>query len=418
MIRNYPMSSSLLYTLLAIFLIITLFLTWRLYTLKKRIRSLTETIRTSDKEKLPQDYPQLEDLSNAIAALQKRLRTEIDESKSEQSKLSSLLEQIPDGILIASAENRVRFANPAAANLLAKDAQKIIGSTLSEALRHHEMIAVWQKAKKSGQTHSEIIEVPRQQRFLQIIAIPDQYTPKEILLIIQDLTHLRRLETVRRDFVSNLSHELRTPLASLRALTETLQDGALDDPPAAQRFLSRIETEVDALTQMAQELLDLSRIESGQIKLNLQEAAPQHILQRATERMRMQAERAGVHLTLDCPSELPSVQVDLARIEQVLVNLIHNGIKFTSTDETVTLSAETGFRSIRFAVSDSGIGIPAQDLSRIFERFYKTDPSRRSGGTGLGLSISKHLVEAHGGKIWAESREGKGSTFYFELPIS
>jgi len=223
---------------------------------------------------------------------------------------------------------------------------------------------------------------------------------------------------VRRDFISNLSHELRTPLASLKALTETLQDGALDDPPAAQRFLSRIETEVDALTQMAQELLDLSRIESGKIELNLQETTPQKILQRAADRMRLQAERADVNLTLDCLSELPNIQADVARIEQVLVNLIHNGIKFTSTGGTVTLSAEAGSRLIRFAVTDSGSGIPADDLPRIFERFYKADPSRRSGGTGLGLSISKHLIEAHGGKIWAESREGSGSTFYFELPIS
>ena len=132
----------------------------------------------------------------------------------------------------------------------------------------------------------------------------------------------------------------------------------------------------------------------------------------------MQAERADIHLVLDCPNELPNIQADVARIEQVLVNLIHNGIKFTSMGGTVTLSAESGSRSIRFAVSDSGIGIPANDLPRIFERFYKADPSRRSRGTGLGLSISKHLIEAHGGKLWAESVEGQGSTFYFELPIN
>jgi len=411
-------STTYFYVTLSIFLCLLIWLGWRTYALKKHIRSLTEIIRNTDKEKLPQDIPHLEDLSNAIAALQKRLHAEIDKAKGEQSKLSNILEQIPDGILIASAENRVQFANPAAANLLIKDTKQMIGSTLSETLRHHEMIDIWQKAKKSGKTHSEIIEMPRQQRFLQIIAIPDQYTPKEILLILQDLTHLRRLETVRRDFISNLSHELRTPLASLRALTETLQDGALDDPPAAQRFLNRIETEVDALTQMAQELLDLSRIESGQVVLNLNEVSPQKILQRAAERMRMQAERADIDLQLDCPDELPSVQADLARIEQVLVNLIHNGIKFTSTGGTVTLSAKAGSRLIRFAVNDSGIGIPANDLPRIFERFYKADPSRRSGGTGLGLSISKHLTEAHGGKIWVESREGSGSTFYFELPTT
>ena len=412
------MSTILFYIILSILLCLLIWLASRIYILKKRIHALAEIVRNTSKENLPQDIPDLEDLSNAIAALQKRLHAGIDQAEREQSKLSNILEQIPDGILIANKENRIQFANPAATNLLDKRTEKIVGSTVSESFRHHEMIQVWQNAKESGKTHSDIIEIPRNQRFLQIIAIPDQYVPNEILLIIQDLTRLRRLETVRRDFISNLSHELRTPLASLRALTETLQDGALDDPPAAQRFLSRIETEVDALTQMAQELLDLSRIESGQIELNLQETTPQKILQRATERMRMQAERADVHLTLDCPNELPNIQADVARIEQVLVNLIHNGIKFTSMGGTVTLSAETGLHLIRFAVSDSGIGIPADDLPRIFERFYKADPSRRSGGTGLGLSISKHLIEAHGGKIWAESREGHGSTFYFELPIS
>ena len=412
------MSTILFYIILSILLCLLIWLASRIYILKKRIHALAEIVRNTSKENLPQDIPDLEDLSNAIAALQKRLHAGIDQAEREQSKLSNILEQIPDGILIANKENRIQFANPAATNLLDKRTEKIVGSTVSESFRHHEMIQVWQNAKESGKTHSGIIEIPRNQRFLQIIAIPDQYVPNEILLIIQDLTRLRRLETVRRDFISNLSHELRTPLASLRALTETLQDGALDDPPAAQRFLSRIETEVDALTQMAQELLDLSRIESGQIELNLQETTPQNILQCAVERMRMQAERADVHLTLDCPNELPNIQADVARIEQVLVNLIHNGIKFTSMGGTVTLSAETGLHLIRFAVSDSGIGIPADDLPRIFERFYKADPSRRSGGTGLGLSISKHLIEAHGGKIWAESREGHGSTFYFELPIS
>ena len=405
-------------TLLIILFALLLWLGWRNYTLNQRIHSLTESVRRANDEKLPQDLPQLEELSNAIAALQTRLREQVEAEKGEHARLSAVLEQIPDGILISNAENRIQFANPAVAYLLEKKADSLVGSTVAETLRHHQLIEVWQKCKQSGEMQSEVIEVPLQQRFLQLIAIPDQYAPDGILLLIQDLTRLRRLETVRRDFISNLSHELRTPLASLKALTETLQDGALDDPPAAQRFLSRIETEVDALTQMAQELLDLSRIESGKIELNLQETTPQKILQRAADRMRLQAERADVNLTLDCLSELPNIQADVARIEQVLVNLIHNGIKFTSTGGTVTLSAEAGSRLIRFAVTDSGSGIPADDLPRIFERFYKADPSRRSGGTGLGLSISKPLIEAHGGKIWAESREGSGSTFYFELPIS
>lgn len=407
------------FLLLVILLVIALLLWqgWRNYTLNQRIQSLTKSIRRTTNEKLPQNVPGLEELSNAITALQTRLCEKIKEATAEHARLSTVLEQIPDGIMISNAENRIQFANPAAARFLGKKAGTLVGSTVTEVLRHHQLIKVWQNCQQSGTMQSKVIEVPLQHRFLQLVAAPDQYAPGGSLLLIQDLTRLRRLETVRRDFISNLSHELRTPLASLKALTETLQDGALDDPPAARRFLGRIETEVDALAQMVQELLDLSRIESGQIALELQEITPQTLLKNSLERMRLQAERAEIALILDCPDALLSVRADAARIEQVLVNLIHNAIKFTDTGGLVTLSAEAGHRQICFAVRDTGAGIPADDLPRIFERFYKADRARSGGGTGLGLAISKHLIEAHEGKIWAESVEGRGSTFYFSLPV-
>ena len=270
----------------------------------------------------------------------------------------------------------------------------------------------------------ETAEIAGQGHFLQLVVMPDQHAPGGSLLVVQDLTRIRKLETIRRDFVSNISHELRTPLASLKALTETLQDGALSDPEAAPRFLGRIVTEVDALTQMAQELLDLSRIESGQVELERKPIAPQKLLNSAADRMRMQAERAGLSLDVECAPDLPDVRADAPRIEQVLVNLIHNAVKFTPPGGDVVLFAdkfsigEAGQSVVRFAVKDSGQGIPADDVPRIFERFYRVDRARAGGGTGLGLSISKHLVESHGGKIWAESREGEGSTFYFTLEKS
>lgn len=235
--------------------------------------------------------------------------------------------------------------------------------------------------------------------------------------MVQDLTRIRRLETVRRDFISNVSHELRTPLASLKALTETLQEGALEDPPAAHRFLGRIQTEVDALTQMATELLELSRIESGQVPLELKPISPFKLIMTTAERMKMQAERAGLMILVDCAPDLPNIRADMPRLEQVLVNLIHNALKFTRPGGEITLTASPqpgGF--ICFLVHDTGVGIPTDDLPRIFERFYKIDRARSGGGTGLGLSISRHLVEAHGGKIWAESIEGRGSTFLFTIP--
>jgi two-component system, OmpR family, phosphate regulon sensor histidine kinase PhoR len=250
---------------------------------------------------------------------------------------------------------------------------------------------------------------------LQLVVIPDQHTSGSLLLV-QDLTQIRRLETVRRDFVSNLSHELRTPLASLRALAETLQEGALDDPPAARRFVDQIQVEVDALTQMANELLELSKIESGRFSLSLTPVAAGDLLNSVAQRMQVQAERAHLTLRVECANELPRVQGDSQRLEQVLVNLIHNAVKFTRPSGEVTLSAESIDDDVRFAVRDSGVGIPAEEVPRIFERFYRVDKSRSGSGTGLGLSIAKHIVEAHQGKIWAESIEGQGSTFYFTIP--
>jgi two-component system phosphate regulon sensor histidine kinase PhoR len=262
---------------------------------------------------------------------------------------------------------------------------------------------------------SESVEVPTRHQFLQLVVIPDQHTSGSLLLV-QDLTRLRRLETVRRDFVSNLSHELRTPLASLKALAETLQEGALDDPPAAHRFVDQIQIEVDALTQMASELLELSKIESGRFALDLSPIMPPDLLHSACRRMQLQAERADLDLRVEYTPDLPTVMVDSQRLEQVLVNLIHNAVKFTRPGGQVILLAEPVDGEVRFAVRDTGIGIPADEVSRIFERFYRVDKSRSGSGTGLGLSIAKHIVEAHKGKIWAESDEGQGSTFYFTIP--
>jgi two-component system phosphate regulon sensor histidine kinase PhoR len=223
---------------------------------------------------------------------------------------------------------------------------------------------------------------------------------------------------MRRDFISNVSHELRTPLAALKALTETLQSGALEDPPAAHRFLEQMETEVDSLSLMVNELLELSRIESGRVPLNLTPTPPLDIVNPAVERLRLQAERTGLMLSIECADDLPPVFADLTRVQQVVVNLLHNAIKFTPSSGQVSVRCERQDQMIRFAVVDNGIGIDSDDLPRIFERFYKVDRSRATSGTGLGLAIARHLVEAHGGKIWVESEVGKGSTFYFTIPIA
>jgi len=392
---------------------------WRYYDLKKRLNNYAQLIR--NQIDFPADVKDIENLSNAVASLHSTFNLQLSTFNAENARLSTVLEQLTDGVLIADADGFIQLANPAAQKLF--DTPDVVGRSITEVVRNHQLVDAWRRCQQMREMQSDSVELPARRQFLQLIAIPDTHASGSLLLV-QDLTRVRRLETVRRDFISNVSHELRTPLASLKALTETLQSGALADPQAGPRFLGRISTEVDALTQMAQELLDLSRIESGQVELILAPLAPQSLVTSAAERMRMQAERAGLKLSIKCEDGLPNIRADKSRLEQVLVNLIHNAVKFTKPGGEIFIEAstapfgESGAGGARFAVRDSGVGIPAESLTRIFERFYRVDKSRTGSGTGLGLSISKHIIEAHGGRIWAESDEGRGSVFYFIIPLA
>jgi len=395
---------------------------WRYIDLRRRLEAYTHALASTARTPLPMASKELEDLSIAVNSLILDLNQQLAGLNEEHDRLATVLDQMTDGVLIADAEGRVQLSNPAARRLFGvRDAE---GRSITEVMRYHQLVEAWRRCQDTQEMQSESLEVPARRQFLQLIVVPDRHASGSLLLV-QDLTRVRRLETVRRDFISNISHELRTPLASLKALTETLQGGALSDEQAGPWFLERISAEVDALTQMAQELLDLSRIESGQVELDLEDLQPRALLEGAAERMRMQAERAELQLRVECAEELPAVRGDHARLEQVLVNLIHNAVKFTPPGGAVVLSANQAsapngegepLPMVRFAVRDTGIGIPADDLPRIFERFYRVDKSRTGGGTGLGLSIGRHIVEAHQGRIWAESIEGEGSTFYFTIP--
>ncbi len=396
-----------------IFLFVAAWFAWRYYDLKRRVDEYARLVRIAP-ETLPTDIKQIENLSNAIASLKTTFDLQLSTLDSDNARLSTVLEQLTDGVIIVDANGFIQFANPAAQKLF--EISDAPGHSVTEVVRNHQLVDAWRRCQQTNEMQSESVELPSRHQFLQLIAIPDTHASGSLILV-QDLTRVRRLETVRRDFISNISHELRTPLASLKALTETLQSGALADPDAGPRFLGRINAEVDALTQMAQELLDLSRIESGQVELILAPLAPKSLVTSAADRMRMQAERAGLKLSIKCEDGLQNIRADRSRLEQVLVNIIHNAVKFTKPGGEIVLEAGSASGGVRFAVRDSGIGIPAESLSRIFERFYRVDKSRTGSGTGLGLSISKHIIEAHGGKIWAESDEGRGSIFYFVIPI-
>ena len=393
------------------------------YTVRpiKQLTRTAQAITNGQPVDIPSNIRQDEvgQLQQSIQVMAERLNQQIDDLRTERGKLEAVLANMTDGVIIVDAEGAVSLINPAALQLFIVSEDQALNKSLVEVVRNYQFVDLWRKCQMTGEQQTMTLETAPNHLFIQGIATPlENSLPGMTLLVFQNLTRLRMLETVRSDFVSNVSHELRTPLASLKALTETLEEGALDDPPAAHRFLQRMNTEIDNLTQMVHELLELSRIESNKVPLQRVPVQPCQMATPAVERMQLQAERAGLTLSMDCPDNLPPVMADSGRIEQVLVNLIHNAIKFTKPGGAISVSAYQDGQNITITVRDTGVGIPPDILPRIFERFYKVDRARSSGGTGLGLSIARHIVQAHGGRIWAESEVGKGSTFFFTLPVA
>jgi two-component system, OmpR family, phosphate regulon sensor histidine kinase PhoR len=355
------------------------------------------------------------ELAEVFNLMAGRLKEIVAVLTNERDKMAAVLSAMSDGILAVDDRNKIVMVNRAAEKLFRLSASDMLGRTFLEIVRDHELAGIVRECLETGEQRTGIVETERGTEFLRLIATP---LSGGSLVLIQDISELRRLETVRRDFVANISHELRTPIASLKIITETLQDGAIDDEAVAQEFLHKANIEVDRLTQMVNELAELSRIESGEFTPEVKPVDFGDIVRRVTERLGPQAERAGLKLKLDIPPGLPKGLADEGRLEQVLVNLLRNAIKFTPPGGMVTISTKVQDSSILVTVADTGIGISADDLPRIFERFYKADRARAGSGTGLGLAIAKHIVEAHGGNIWAESTEGSGSVFRFTVPTA
>jgi two-component system phosphate regulon sensor histidine kinase PhoR len=397
---------------------------WRHFVLLRALR-LYEDLLRMDWRTAESAAPEFESVSSLVRQLLVEGAQRLSQVVAERDRLDAVLDQMADGVLIANSTGEVQYSNPAAARIF--QVSNPPGKTVTEVLRDHRLVYAWRLCAQSGGMQNAVVEVPTRHQYIQLVVVPDTHGGGSLLLA-QDLTRMHRLETVRQDFVSNFSHELRTPLASLRALAETLLDGALRDPQVAPRFLQRIVAEVESLTQMSQELLDLTAIESGKAALHLEPTNPRTLLESTADRMRLQVDRAGLRIQVDCPEALPFVLADAARLGQVLLNLIHNAVKFTPPGGHIMVSAQTvqpdramdgGLGSfVQFLVRDTGAGIAADDMPRIFERFYRSDRARTKGGTGMGLSIARHLVEAHGGRVWAESVEGEGSTFSFTIPRS
>jgi two-component system phosphate regulon sensor histidine kinase PhoR len=337
-----------------------------------------------------------------------------------------LLAHIGIGVLVVDGQRRIVESNAAAERMLGAREASLAGKSLLEATLSYDLLNLLTTAQQTGQPRQqEIRRSEPKSRVLRVTIVPfrsaDSVPPAakptgaSCLLLMEDVTELRRLETVRRDFVANVSHELRTPLASIRAMAETLQDGAAEDAEVSGRFLRMIVGEVERLTRILEDLLILSRAESQPPERN---SIPLHNLIRdVVERFQSQAKKAGITLSYATPTPL-RVMGSHDLIEQVCVNLVDNAIKYTPSGGKVEVRAEAREDQVEVHVADTGIGILSQDLPRIFERFYRVDKarSRQSGGTGLGLSIVKHIVEMHGGKVTVESEYGRGSTFSFSLP--
>jgi two-component system phosphate regulon sensor histidine kinase PhoR len=368
---------------------------------------------------LPRTRDEVGQLALALDSMAGQLRTRFEALQAEQAKLATVLSQMTDGVLLVDNQGIVVLANAAAQAMFGLQAETSLEMPLIRLSKAHQIVDLWKECVRSGEIQVIELQLAERKQTLLATAIPLEATLKEhTLFILNDLTEIRRLETIRRDFLSNISHELRTPLASLKALSETLEMGALEEPQAAQRFIDLMKSELEALAHLVSELLELSRIESGQVPLKLSPVEPCALLGQVAERMALQAEQAHLALHTGCPAGLSPVLADPPRLEQVLLNLAHNAVKFTPPGGKVTLQASASGEVIVFKVQDTGVGIPSQDLPRVFERFYKTRQGRQREGTGLGLAIAKHLVEAHGGQIWVESVEGHGSSFFFSIPMA
>ncbi len=386
------------------------------------IRELTAAVRRAAQGDLtvrlvPRSQDEVGVLTGDLSTMTDRLRATIDELSRERSEAAAILEHMADGIVITDSLGRIQLINQAALRILGTTEQAALGRSLPQIAREEEVILTLRACLSDRQEQSELVELSRNDQFVQLIATPISSGEEDVrcLIVLQDLSQIRRLETVRRDFVSNISHELRTPLASLRAIVDTLRAGAIEDPPAAAHFVGRMDVEIEDLTLMVEALLELSRAESGQLPIRLVPVAVSDVLEPAIERLRPQAERGQLTLLAEIPAGLPLILADPEQLHVVITNLIQNAIQFTPAGGQIRINARRTGDAVSISVSDTGIGIPADVLPRVFERFYKADQSRATRGTGLGLAIARHIVQAHGGEISVTSTEGQGSVFTFTV---
>jgi len=379
------------------------------------IGQLGQKITVSAKDEIGQ-------LAQAFNEMSNKLKMTVEKMSTEKNLLSSILANMADGVIMTNAGGDIVMANRTAGAFFGFKEENVISKPVIEVVHDYEVDEILKRCLSSGKEQNTQFDSGIARRFLRAIAMPinNQGRLNGALILFQDLTELRNLQTMRRDLVGNISHELRTPIAGIKAMAETLLDGAIDDGQVARDFIRRIENEAERLTQMVAELTQLSRIETGQAELKKEPVNLNTLVEEVLAEMNPLAERQHIILAKALSPGLPLITADKDRIRQTVINLIHNAIKFNQPGGKVTASTSYNSQSVIVNITDTGIGISKEDLPRVFERFYKADKARSGGrtggGSGLGLAIAKHTVQAHGGQISAQSEEGKGSTFTFTLP--
>jgi two-component system, OmpR family, phosphate regulon sensor histidine kinase PhoR len=387
-------------------------------------------------------------LGRAMNETALRLAQTIRSLTEEHGRTAAILESMAEGVAVVGSDERVVYSNAAFAQILGSGTtaagSNVAGSNgvpggdgipgrsagqgrrLVELVRQTELLGVVKKALTSEErVESEVTVGTVRVRTFAVTAAPvraseEGGTAIGAVLVLHDISELRRLERVRQDFVANVSHEFKTPLTAIRGFAETLLGGALDDVDHRVRFVEIIQDHAERLTRLTDDLLKLSTIEAGKMELELLTVSPPELLKMCADTASFAAKKKQQTIKIECARDLPSVRGDSGRLRDVLQNLLDNAVQYTPAGGHIVASAARDGDEIVFTVADNGIGIPQAEQERIFERFYRVDEgrSREVGGTGLGLSIARHIAEAHGGRVWVESAIGQGSRFHFSVPIA
>lgn len=356
------------------------------------------------------------DLTYSFNVMARRVQALFDSVAAEHARLEAVFDASTDGMVALAPDTSVRFLNPAAVQLFDVSMVQAIGRPLIETARDYELDALVRRAIVNARAETSVITFGPKRTPLRASAVPiSEGGDWAVLLMLTDLTEVERINQIRRDFLSNVSHELRTPLAAIRALVETLQNGDVDEPEETAEFMRRIHQQVERITTLVNELLDLSRIESGAVELAPEAIELSSLMTESAALLQTRTDATNVRISTPPPGG-PEVEADRSSLLRVAGNLLDNAIKYSPRGGTIHVEIRDEGQLVAVSVRDEGPGIPESDLPRVFERFYKGEASRSNPGTGLGLAIVKHIVRSHGGTASAANANEGGAIFTVHLP--